>query len=84
LENIDDDVNINRAWKTVRENIKISAQAGLDYHEVKKRKPLFEEGCSKLLDQSKQSKLPRLKNPNQINEDNLNNKRCEASSHFRK
>jgi hypothetical protein len=29
LKNLDDDVDINRAWETIRENIKISAKASL-------------------------------------------------------
>jgi hypothetical protein len=39
LENLDDDVDINRAWETIRENIKISAEASLGYYEMKKHKP---------------------------------------------
>jgi hypothetical protein len=35
----DDDVDINRAWETIRENIKISAEEGLGYYEFKKHKP---------------------------------------------
>jgi hypothetical protein len=36
LENLDTEVDIKRAWKTVRENIKISAKESLDYYELKK------------------------------------------------
>jgi hypothetical protein len=50
---------------------------------LKKHKPWFEEGCSKLLDQRKQAKLQWLQDPSEINGDNLNNVRCEASRHFR-
>jgi hypothetical protein len=34
LENLDDDndVDINRTWETIRENIKISAKESLGYH----------------------------------------------------
>jgi hypothetical protein len=53
LENLDADVDINRAWKTIRENIKISAEERLSYYELKKRKPWFGEGCSELLDERK-------------------------------
>jgi hypothetical protein len=31
LLNLDDDMNINRAWKTIRENIKISAKKSIGY-----------------------------------------------------
>jgi hypothetical protein len=47
-------VEINRAWETIRENIKISAKESIGYFEFKKQKPWFDEGCSKLLDQRKQ------------------------------
>jgi hypothetical protein len=43
-------VNINSAWETIRENVKISAKESLGYYELKKHKPWFNEGCSKLLD----------------------------------
>jgi hypothetical protein len=51
LEDFDTEVEINSAWKTIRENIKISAKESLGYFELKKHKPWFDEGCSKLLDQ---------------------------------
>jgi hypothetical protein len=36
--NLGDDVDINRAWETIRENIKkISSRKGLGYYELKKR-----------------------------------------------
>jgi hypothetical protein len=31
LENVDTEVDINRAWETIREHIKISAKASLGY-----------------------------------------------------
>jgi hypothetical protein len=37
-------------WETIRENIKFSANETLGYYELKKHKPLFDEGCSALLD----------------------------------
>jgi hypothetical protein len=83
LENLDDDVDINRAWETIRENIKLSPKASLGNHELKKHKPLFDEGCSELLDQRDQAKLQWLQDPSDINGDNLNNIRREASRHFR-
>jgi hypothetical protein len=62
---------------------KISAKESLGYYELKQHKPRFDKGCSKLLDQRKQAKLQWLQDPNEINGDNLNNVRCEASRHFR-
>jgi hypothetical protein len=81
-ENLDAEVDINSAWETIRENIKTSAKERLGYYELKKHMPWFDEGCSKLLEQRKQSKLQELEDPSEINRDNLNNTRCEASRHF--
>jgi hypothetical protein len=50
---------------------------------MKKHKPWFDKGCSKLLDQRKQAKMQWLQDPSEINRDNLNNVRHEASRHFR-
>jgi hypothetical protein len=60
LENLDAKVNINRAWETIRENIKISAKESQGYYELKKHKPWFNKGCSELLDQRKRAKLQWL------------------------
>jgi hypothetical protein len=76
-------VKINSNWETIRENINISAKESLGYFELKKHKSWFDEGCSKLLDQRKEAKLQWLQDPNEINENNLNNVRREASRHFR-
>jgi hypothetical protein len=53
LEHLDTEVDINRAWETIRESIKVSAKESLRYHELKKHKPWFYEGCSNHLDQRK-------------------------------
>jgi hypothetical protein len=53
LENLDTEVDVNKAWETIRENITISARESVGYCELKKNKPWFDEGCSELLDQSK-------------------------------
>jgi hypothetical protein len=62
-----------------KENIKISAKKSLDYFEL----PWFDEGCPKLLNQWKQAKLQYLHDLSEINRDNLNSVRCEASRYFR-
>jgi hypothetical protein len=49
LENLDAEVDINRAWETIRQKIKISAKESLGYYKLKKCKPWFDEGCSELL-----------------------------------
>jgi hypothetical protein len=77
FKNLDTEVNINSAWETIRENIKISAKDKLDY-ELKKHKPWFDEGCSEILDQRKQAKLQWLQEPSKINRDNLSNVRHET------
>jgi hypothetical protein len=63
--------------------LKLKLIESLGYYEMKKQKPCFDEGCSKLLDQRKQAKLQWLQDPNEINWDNLNNVRREATRHFR-
>jgi hypothetical protein len=80
LEDLDTEVEINSAWETIRQNIEISAKESVGYYELRKNKPWFDEGCSKLLDQRKQAKL---QDPSKVNGDNLNNVRREASRHFR-
>jgi hypothetical protein len=57
LENLDTEVDINRALETITENIKISAKENLGYCELKKHKSWFDEGCSKLLDKRERAKL---------------------------
>jgi hypothetical protein len=39
LEDLGTEVEINSAWETIRENIKISAKESLGYVELKKHKP---------------------------------------------
>jgi hypothetical protein len=78
LEDLDTEVEINSAWETISENIKISAKDSIGYFEFKKHKSWFDEGCSKLLDQRKQAKLQWLQDPSEINGDNLNNVRREV------
>jgi hypothetical protein len=43
LENLDNDVDINRAWETIRLNINISARENLSYYELKKQRPWFDK-----------------------------------------
>jgi hypothetical protein len=50
-------VDVNKAWETIRDNIKMSAKESLGYYELKRNKPWFDEGCSELLDQRNQAKL---------------------------
>jgi hypothetical protein len=83
LESLDESFDINNAWESIRENIKISVKYNLGHHRLKHNKPWFDDECSKLTDQQKQAKLQWLQNPNQINGDNLQNLRHETSRTFR-
>jgi hypothetical protein len=83
FKNLDAEVDINGAWETNRENIKFSAKESVGYYELNHRKPWFDKGYSELLDQRKQAKLEWLQDPSEMNEDNLNNTKYEASGHFR-
>jgi hypothetical protein len=56
LENFYDNVDMNRAWENIRENIKTSAKELRDY-ELQQHKPYFDYECSKLIDRRKQTKL---------------------------
>jgi hypothetical protein len=51
LEPLDAEVDINSAWETIREILKISPKCSLGYCKLKKHKQWFDERCSKLLDQ---------------------------------
>jgi hypothetical protein len=51
------DLDINRGSETTRENIKISAKGNLGHYELRKHKPWFSYGYSKLIDERKQAKL---------------------------
>jgi hypothetical protein len=84
LEDLKAVVEINTIWEIIRGDIKISVKESLVYYELKQDKSWFDEGCSKSLDQRKQAKLQWLQEPNEINEDNLNNVRCEVSRYFGK
>jgi hypothetical protein len=56
LENLDTEVDVNKAWETIRENINISAKESLGYYELKKNKPWFDQGCSNCSDYRIQAK----------------------------
>jgi hypothetical protein len=71
---LETEVDINSAWETIRENIKISAKESLNYYELKKHNLWFDEGCSEVLDRKKEARLQWLQDPNEISGDNLNKK----------
>ena len=80
LENVSEDEDISRVWESIKENIKTSATESLGMHEMKQRKPWFDEECLGILDQRKQAKMQWMQDPSQRNADNLNNVRRDASS----
>jgi hypothetical protein len=83
LENFDDNVDMNSAWENIRENIKTSVKESLGHYELQQHKPWSDDTCSKLIDRRKQAKLQWLQNPSQVNRDNMDNVRREASRTFR-
>jgi hypothetical protein len=46
LENLDTEMDVNKAWETIREE-------SLGYYELKKHKSWFDEGSTKLLEKKK-------------------------------
>jgi hypothetical protein len=46
LEDLDSVVDINCAWGTIRENIKILTKGSLGYYESKTHKPWLDKECS--------------------------------------
>jgi hypothetical protein len=68
LKNLDAEVKISSAWETTRENIKMPHKENLSCYELKKHKPWFDEGCSKLLDETKQAIFHWLQDPSEMNE----------------
>jgi hypothetical protein len=69
LEKLDDDdhddVDINRALETIKENLKVPATESVGFYEMKRHMPWVDEECSKLFDKKKQAKLQWLQNPSQ-------------------
>jgi hypothetical protein len=57
LESLDESLDINKAWESIRENIKTSVKENLGYQKLKHNKPWSDDECSKLIDQRKQAKL---------------------------
>ena len=45
LQNVSEDEDINRAWESIKENIKTSATESLGMQEIKQHKPWFDEEC---------------------------------------
>jgi len=80
---LNDEEDVNRTWKNIKENIQTSAKESLGLHEFKQNKPWFDEECLGFLDQGKRAKMQWIQDPSQSNVDNLNKVRREVSKHFR-
>ena len=80
LENLSVSEDINRDWKKIEQNIKISAKRSLGMYELKQLKSWFDEECLGFLDQRKQAKMQWVRDPSQIKVDNLNIVSREASN----
>jgi hypothetical protein len=50
LKSLDESLDINSAWESIRKNIKTSAKENLQYHRLKFNKPWFDDEFSKLID----------------------------------
>ena len=67
LENLNDGEDVNRTWENIKENIQASAKESLGLHELKQKKPWFDEECLVFLDQRKRAKMQWMQNPSQRN-----------------
>jgi hypothetical protein len=83
LENLIYDKDINRAWESIKQNIKTSAKDSLGKHKTKQHKSWFDEESLGILDERKQAKMQWIQDPSQSNADNLNKVRHYAIRHFR-
>jgi hypothetical protein len=54
LENFDDDVDMTRPWKNIRQNFKTSAKASLGHYELQQHKPWFDDEC-KIINRQKEA-----------------------------
>ena len=55
MENLN--VDVNRAWENIKENVKTSAKESLGLRELKQDKPWFDKECVDFLEQRKQAKM---------------------------
>jgi hypothetical protein len=64
-------------------HIAVSNKESLGHYALRKHKPWFDEGCSKLVDQREQAKSQRVHVPSELNGANVNNVKREANRQFR-
>jgi hypothetical protein len=70
LENLRDSKHTNRAWETIKENIKISAKESLGLYILKQHKPSFDYAFLHFVDKRSMLKC-MFTGPKQNNIDNL-------------
>lgn len=75
LEYLEHDGNIDKAWGTIRQNIKLSDKKSLGNCKWKPHKTWCDEECSKFVERRKQAKLQNSRDASEVNEDKLNNVR---------
>jgi hypothetical protein len=56
-ENLDDNVDINRGWENITENINISVKASVGHYDLKQQKPCFDKERSKLFNRREAGKV---------------------------
>ncbi|KAJ4437648.1 hypothetical protein ANN_17793 [Periplaneta americana] len=83
FDEVEEELDVNSAWKNIRDNIKIAAEQSIGYYETKKKKPWFDEDCCMVVERRKQAKLKFLQDPVEANRDNYFNETQEASSTIR-
>ena len=83
MKNLNDDENVNRVWKNIKEYMKTSAKESLGLHEWKQHKPWFDRECVDFLNQRVRAKMQWIQDPSRSKVDNFNNIRREASRQFR-
>jgi hypothetical protein len=83
LENLDDSVYSKRAWENIPQNSKTSDKWRSGYFKLKQLERGFDKDCSKLLHQRKQAQYQWLRNPSQLNGNNLTKVRHETCKSFR-
>ena len=84
FENLNGSEDINRAWESIKENIKASATKILGLYEWKQHKPWFGDERLRSLYQRKEAKMQWVQDRSQSKVDNQKNVRPEASKHFRR
>ena len=84
MENLNGSEDINRAWESIKENIKASATKILGLYEWKQHKPWFGDERLRSLYQRKEAKMQWVQDRSQSKVDNQKNVRPEASKHFRR